>query len=82
MLGGTTLSAVQGLIFLVFAPFIGIRIGLEQFLIVTLVTFLAAFALTALGFAIAWRMESARDFTPSSIFFLFLCGCSQERCSL
>src|SRR6185437_6642003 len=70
VLGGTTLSAVQGLIFLVFAPFIGIHIGLEQFVIVALVTFLAAFALTALGFAIAWRMESAQGF--HAIINLFL----------
>ena len=70
VLGGTTLSAVQGLIFLVFAPFIGIHIGLGQFLIVALVTFLAAFALTALGFAIAWRMESAQGF--HAIINLFL----------
>src|SRR5215510_7013349 len=40
VLGGTTLSAIQGLIFLVFAPFIGLKIGLDQFLIVVLVTFL------------------------------------------
>lgn len=70
VLGGTTLSAVQGLIFLVVAPLIGIRIGVGQFLIVTLVTFLAAFALTALGFAIAWRMESAQGF--HAIINLFL----------
>ena len=70
VLGGTTLSAVQGLIFLVFAPFIGIHIGLGQFLIVALVTFLTAFALTALGFAIAWRMESAQGF--HAIINLFL----------
>ncbi|HMF89829.1 MAG TPA: ABC transporter permease [Candidatus Angelobacter sp.] len=62
VLGGTTLSAIQGLLFLVFAPLIGIHLGLEQFLIVTLITFLTAFALTALGFAIAWRMESAQGF--------------------
>jgi ABC-2 type transport system permease protein len=62
VLGGTTLSAIQGLLFLVFTPLIGIRLGLEQFLIVALVTFLTAFALTALGFAIAWRMESAQGF--------------------
>src|SRR5215471_17679962 len=73
VLGGTTLSAIQGLLFLVFAPVIGIRIGIEQFLIVALVVFLTAFALTALGFAIAWRMESAQGFTPSSICFLFPC---------
>lgn len=70
VLGGTTLSAIQGLLFLVFAPFIGIRMGLEQFLIVALVTFLVAFALTALGFAIAWRMESAQGF--HAIINLFL----------
>src|SRR5262252_4190270 len=29
VLGGTTLSAIQGLIFLIFAPFIGLKIGLE-----------------------------------------------------
>ncbi len=70
VLGGTTLSAIQGLLFLVFAPLIGIRIGLEQFLIVSLVTFLVAFSLTALGFAIAWRMESAQGF--HAIINLFL----------
>src|SRR5215472_4111402 len=62
VLGGTTLSAIQGLLFLVFAPLIGIHLGLAQFLTVALVTFLTAFALTALGFAIAWRMESAQGF--------------------
>jgi ABC-2 type transport system permease protein len=62
VLGGTTLSAIQGLLFLVFAPLIGIHLGLAEFLIVALITFLTAFALTALGFAIAWRMESAQGF--------------------
>jgi ABC-2 type transport system permease protein len=70
VLGGTTLSAVQGLLFLILAPFIGIRIGVGQFLIVALVVFLAAFSLTALGFAIAWRMESAQGF--HAIINLFL----------
>ncbi len=70
VLGGTTLSAIQGLLFLVFAPFIGIRIGLPEFLIIVLIVFLAAFSLTALGFAIAWRMESAQGF--HAIINLFL----------
>ena len=52
VLGKTTLSTIQGLLFLVFAPFIGLKIGIEQFLIVVLVTFLVAFSLTALGFVI------------------------------
>jgi len=70
VLGGTTLSAIQGLLFLIFAPFIGIRIGLEQFLLVVLITFLVAFSLTALGFAIAWKMESPQGF--HAIINLFL----------
>jgi ABC-2 type transport system permease protein len=43
---------------------------LEQFLIVVLVTFLVAFSLTALGFVIAWRMESSQGF--HAIINLFL----------
>jgi ABC-2 type transport system permease protein len=70
VLGGTTLSAIQGLVFLVFAPFIGVKIDVEQFLIVALVTFLVAFSLTALGFVIAWRMESSQGF--HAIINLFL----------
>jgi ABC-2 type transport system permease protein len=62
VLGGTTLSAVQGLIFLVFAPAVGVHLGLENFLVVVLSVVLMAFALTALGFALAWRMESAQAF--------------------
>jgi ABC-2 type transport system permease protein len=70
VLGGTTLSAIQGLLFLVFAPLIGIRIGIEQFLMVVLITFLVAFSLTALGFAIAWKMDSSQGF--HAIINLFL----------
>lgn len=70
VLGGTTLSAIQGMLFLILAPFIGIHLGLEQVLITALVTFLVSFALTALGFVIAWRMESSQGF--HAIINLFL----------
>src|SRR5579864_2393919 len=70
VLGGTTLSTIQGLLFLIFTPFIGLKIGVEQFLIVVLVTFLVAFSLTALGFVIAWRMESSQGFHAIIILFL------------
>src|ERR1700688_4382671 len=36
VLGGTTLSAIQGLVFLAFAPFVGIHLGVIDFLLVTL----------------------------------------------
>ncbi len=62
VLGGTTLSAVQGMIFLVFAPFAGVHLDPVQILLVGVVVFLVSFALTALGFAIAWPMDSTQAF--------------------
>jgi ABC-2 type transport system permease protein len=62
VLSGTTLSAVQGMIFLAFAPAAGIRIGWEQLALVALIVFLVSFSLTALGFAVAWRLDSAQAF--------------------
>src|ERR1041384_3643535 len=62
VLGGTTLSAIQGLVFLAFAPLIGLRISVGDLLLVILTVFLVSFALTALGFAIAWRMDSTQGF--------------------
>ena len=70
VLGGTTLAAVQGLIFLVFAPLIGIHFGGREFLLIVLVIFLISFGLTALGFAIAWPMDSTSAF--HAIINLFL----------
>jgi ABC-2 type transport system permease protein len=62
VLGGTTLSAIQGMIFLIFAPFTGVHLNVVQVLLVALVVFLVSFALTALGFAIAWPMDSSQAF--------------------
>jgi ABC-2 type transport system permease protein len=70
VLGGTTLAAAQGLLFLIAAPFIGVRFGFEQFLLILLVIFLVSFSLTALGFAIAWPMDSTQAF--HAIINLFL----------
>src|SRR5438067_4694191 len=62
VLGGTTLSTIQGLIFLVFAPLVGVHIGLGDFALIVLTISLVSFALTALGFAIAWPMDSTQAF--------------------
>jgi ABC-2 type transport system permease protein len=70
VLGGTTLSAIQGLIFLAFAPFVGVHMGFVDFLLVVFVVFLVSFALTSLGFAIAWPMDSTQAF--HAIINLFL----------
>jgi ABC-2 type transport system permease protein len=70
VLGGTTLAALQGLIFLVFAPFVGVHMTLGSFGLTVLTVFLTSFALTALGFAIAWPMDSSQAF--HAIINLFL----------
>jgi len=62
VLGGTTLATAQGLIFLIFAPFAGVHLEPAQVLLVAIVTFLVSFSLTALGFAIAWPMDSSQAF--------------------
>jgi ABC-2 type transport system permease protein len=70
VMGGTTLSAIQGLIFLIFAPLVGVHLDTVSFLLVLLTVFLVSFALTALGFAIAWPMDSTQAF--HAIINLFL----------
>ena len=70
VLGGTTLSTIQGLIFLVFAPLVRVHIGLIDFVLSVITIFLISFALTALGFAIAWPMDSTQAF--HAIINLFL----------
>jgi ABC-2 type transport system permease protein len=62
VLGGTTLSAVQGIIFLIFAPFVGVHLQPLPLLLIAIVVFLVSFSLTALGFAIAWPMDSSQAF--------------------
>lgn len=62
VLGGATLAALQGLLFLVFAPMVGIHLGIVQLGLVAVTVFLIAFMLTALGFVIAWPMDSSQAF--------------------
>jgi ABC-2 type transport system permease protein len=62
VLGGTSLAALQGLAFLLLAPFIGVKFGFAQFLMIVVIVFLVAFALTALGFCVAWTLDSPQAF--------------------
>ena len=70
VLGGATLATLQGLIFLVFAPAVGVHFTLVSFALTVLVIFLVSFSLTALGFIIAWPMDSTQAF--HAIINLFL----------
>jgi ABC-2 type transport system permease protein len=70
VLGGATLATLQGLVFLVFAPFVGVHFTLVSFALTVLTIFLVSFSLTALGFIIAWPMDSTQAF--HAIINLFL----------
>lgn len=62
VLGGTTLATAQGMLFLFFGLFAGVHYTVFGLLGALLVVFLIAFALTGLGFAIAWPMDSTAAF--------------------
>jgi ABC-2 type transport system permease protein len=62
ILGGTTLALGQALLLLAAAPFLGLRLGPIDLLLVVAILFVVAFALTTLGFLIAWKMDSTQGF--------------------
>jgi ABC-2 type transport system permease protein len=62
VLGGATLAAIQGVVFLLFAPLVGVHPGVADIAISVAVIALISFELTALGFAIAWPMDSPQAF--------------------
>jgi ABC-2 type transport system permease protein len=70
VLGGTILALGQGLLFLCLAPLAGIHLSVVGFLSAALMMAVIAFALTGLGFCIAWRMSSTQGF--HAIMNLFL----------
>jgi len=70
VLGGTVLAAGQGLIFLLAAPLVGFHFTVASFLMCVFLMIVISFALTALGFCIAWRMSSTQGF--HAIMNLFL----------
>jgi ABC-2 type transport system permease protein len=62
VLGGATLAAIQGIVFLVFAPLVGVHPTPASIALSALVIVMISFELTALGFAIAWPMDSTQAF--------------------
>lgn len=62
ILGGATLALLQGLVFVLLAPTVGIPLAPLQLLLLAGVLFLIAFALTGLGFLVGWKLDSAQGF--------------------
>lgn len=61
-LGGTSLALVQALLFVLLLPLLGLALLPVRLLLVALISLLTGLSFTALGFIIAWRMESTRGF--------------------
>ena len=70
ILGGTTLAFSQGVLFLLLAPVIGVSLTLAGWIEAGFILFVIAFALTGLGFIIAWRMHSIQGFHAVMNLFL------------
>ena len=58
LLGGTSLAFIQGILFMLLAPIVGIPVS--SIPITLLLLALVAFSLTALGYIIAWKMDSTK----------------------
>lgn len=71
VLGGAAIAMIQGLLFLALgAATLGLRSSLGDVALAIVLMALIALALTALGFAIAWRMESTHAFHAIMSVFL------------
>ena len=62
VLGATSLSWLQGVLFLLLAPVAGLELDVPTFLTAAGVLALLALGLNALGFAMAWRVDSTQGF--------------------
>jgi ABC-2 type transport system permease protein len=62
VLGGATLAWLQGVIFLILAPFSGIHLTAASALEAAGVLALLAITLTSLGFFFAWKLDSVQGF--------------------
>jgi len=61
-LGGTSLAVLQGILFLLLAPLLGISLSFVSVLAMIFVMLVVSLGLTSLGLIIAWRMESTQGF--------------------
>ena len=62
VLGGSLIALMQGVVFLLLAAFFQLTLGVQTAVLLVLLLFLSALALTSLGFVLAWRMESTQGF--------------------
>ncbi len=74
IMGGATVAVVQGLIMLIFVPFVGVSLSVGQVFLLMALMFVFAFSLNAMGIFIASRIKSMEAFQtimPLLIFPMF-----------
>ena len=71
VLGGTTLALIQAVLFLLLAPLANTHIGLSTLPLLLVVLTVFAFALTGLGFVLAWMLDSTQGFHAIMNLLLF-----------
>ncbi|MGC3968082.1 MAG: ABC transporter permease [Pirellulales bacterium] len=70
LLGGSLIALVQAMIFFLLGLTLNLQFSFGMVAAVAAFSFLASFALTALGFVIAWRMDSTQGFHAVMSVFL------------
>ena len=71
VLGGTVLAFGQAVLFLLFAPLVGIHLTAAGLAGAVAVMLVLAFSLTCMGFCVAWQMTSTQGFhVIMNLFFL------------
>jgi ABC-2 type transport system permease protein len=71
ILGGTTLALIQAALFLLLAPLANAEISLAMMPLLLVVLAVFAFALTGLGFVLAWILDSTQGFHAIMNLLLF-----------
>jgi len=69
-LGGTTLAVLQAMLFCLLAPLAGLPIGPHQIVLLLPALIVTGFAMTGLGFLVAWPMDSTQGFHAIMNIFL------------
>src|SRR5688500_16204733 len=70
VLGSAALATGQVLLFLALSPLVGFRYSIPSLRLTILLMLILSFALTALGFCIAWKMSSTQGFHAVMNLFL------------
>ncbi|GAB4074011.1 ABC transporter permease [Barrientosiimonas marina] len=71
VLGGTTVAVIQGLMMLIFVPFIGVSISFLMVVKLIPIMFLVGFTMSSIGLLIASLLNSAQGFQMVSQILLF-----------